>query len=88
MDQFRERTGARPSVHLEKPDLRLNLHMNQNIVSLYLDSSGDSLHKRGYRTQTPLAPINEVLAAGIISLSRLGPARRRSRTGCAARERS
>jgi putative N6-adenine-specific DNA methylase len=69
VDQFRERTGARPSVHLEKPDLRLNLHMNQNIVSLYLDSSGDSLHKRGYRTQTPLAPINEVLAAGILSLT-------------------
>jgi len=69
VDQFRERTGARPSVRLENPDLRLNLHMNQNIVSVYLDSSGDSLHKRGYRTQTPLAPINEVLAAGIIKLS-------------------
>ena len=51
VDQFRERTGARPSVQLENPDLRLNLHMNENIVSLYLDSSGDSLHRRGYRTE-------------------------------------
>jgi putative N6-adenine-specific DNA methylase len=69
VDQFRERTGARPSVRLENPDLRLNLHMNENIVSLYLDSSGDSLHRRGYRTETGLAPMNEVLAAGIIQLS-------------------
>ena len=69
VDQFRERTGARPSVRLENPDLRLNLHMNENIVSLYLDSSGDSLHRRGYRTETNIAPMNEVLAAGIIQLS-------------------
>ena len=69
VDQFRERTGARPSVRLENPDLRLNLHMNENIVSLYLDSSGDSLHRRGYRTEANVAPMNEVLAAGIILLS-------------------
>jgi putative N6-adenine-specific DNA methylase len=69
VDQFRERTGARPSVKLEDPDLRLNLHMNENIVTLYLDSSGDSLHRRGYRTETNIAPMNEVLAAGIILLS-------------------
>jgi len=69
VDQFRERTGARPSVKLENPDLRLNLHMNENIVSLYLDSSGDSLHRRGYRTEANIAPMNEVLAAGIIQLS-------------------
>lgn len=68
-DQFRERTGVRPSVDLDDPDLRLNLHMNQNIVSLYLDSSGDSLHKRGYRTVMTEAPINEALAAGILMLS-------------------
>lgn len=66
VDQFRERTGKRPSVDLDAPDLRLNLHMNQNITTLYLDSSGDSLHKRGYRTVQNIAPINEVLAAGII----------------------
>ena len=70
VDQFRERTGVRPSVDLENPDLRLNLHMNQNITTVYLDSSGDSLHKRGYRAQTGVAPVNEVLAAGIIRLSR------------------
>jgi putative N6-adenine-specific DNA methylase len=69
VDQFRERTGRRPSVDLEKPDLRLNLHMNQNITTLYLDSSGDSLHKRGYRTVQNIAPINEVLAAGILQLA-------------------
>ena len=69
VDQFRDKTGVRPSVDLDDPDLRLNLHMNQNIVSLYLDSSGDSLHKRGYRTKTNIAPINEVLAAGIIQLT-------------------
>ena len=68
-DQFRECAGARPSVDLEDPDLRLNLHINQNIASLYLDSSGDSLHKRGYRTEANIAPINELLAAGIIQLS-------------------
>ena len=70
VDQFRERTGVRPSVHLDNPDLRLNLHMNQNITTVYLDASGDSLHKRGYRTETNIAPINEVLAAGIIQLTR------------------
>lgn len=69
VDQFRERTGQRPSVDLDAPDLRLNLHMNQNITTLYLDSSGDSLHKRGYRTVQNIAPINEVLAAGIIGLT-------------------
>lgn len=69
VDQFRESTGVRPSVDLKDPGLRLNLHMNQNITTLYLDSSGDSLHKRGYRTQTNIAPINEVLAAGIIQLT-------------------
>lgn len=68
-DQFRERCGERPSVNLDDPDLRLNLHINQNIASLYLDSSGDSLHKRGYRTETNIAPLNELLAAGIIQLS-------------------
>ncbi len=68
-DQFRERTGRRPSVHLDAPDLRLNLHMNQNIATLYLDASGDSLHKRGYRTVQNVAPINEVLAAGILRMT-------------------
>ncbi len=69
VDQFRAKTGERPSVDRIRPDLRLNLHMHENIVTLSLDSSGDSLHRRGYRLQTNVAPLNEVLAAGIIALT-------------------
>jgi len=69
VDQFRKATGERPSVDLNRPDLRLNLHMHENMVTLSLDSSGDSLHRRGYRLQTNVAPLNEVLAAGIVALS-------------------
>lgn len=69
VDQFRKATGERPSVDRIRPDVRLNLHMHENMVTLSLDSSGDSLHRRGYRLQTNVAPLNEVLAAGIISLS-------------------
>ena len=69
VDQFRKATGERPSVDRIRPDVRLNLHMHENIVTLSLDSSGDSLHRRGYRLQTNVAPLNEVLAAGIIGLS-------------------
>jgi putative N6-adenine-specific DNA methylase len=68
-DQFRKATGQRPSVDLVHTDVRINLHMHENIVTLSLDSSGDSLHRRGYRLQTNVAPLNEVLAAGIIGLS-------------------
>jgi 23S rRNA (guanine2445-N2)-methyltransferase / 23S rRNA (guanine2069-N7)-methyltransferase len=69
VDQFRERFGSRPSVDLKDPDLRINLHINENRVTIYLDSSGDSLHKRGYRTSAGEAPLNEVLAAGILQLT-------------------
>lgn len=69
VDQFRERTGQRPSVDVERPDVRLNLHMHDNFVTLALDASGDSLHRRGYRLQTNIAPLSEVLAAGIILLT-------------------
>lgn len=69
VDQFRAKTGERPSVDRIRPDVRLNLHMHDNLVTLSLDSSGDSLHRRGYRLQTNVAPLNEVLAAGIIALS-------------------
>lgn len=69
VDQFRQRTSQRPSVDLNDPDLRLNLHIDQQRVTVYLDSSGDSLHKRGYRVATGDAPINEVLAAGILRLT-------------------
>ncbi|MFN5182828.1 MAG: class I SAM-dependent RNA methyltransferase [Bacteroidota bacterium] len=68
-DQFRSNTGIRPSVSKERPDIRLNLHIFKDEVTLSLDSSGESLHKRGYRNGTNLAPLNEVLAAGMILLS-------------------
>ena len=69
VDQFREKTGARPSVDKDFPDLRINIHIDRDQVSVALDTSGASLHHRGYRTATNIAPINEVLAAGILLLS-------------------
>ncbi len=69
VDQFRERTGKRPSVDLERPSVRIHLHINGEDAEVSLDSSGDSLHKRGYRMQTGDAPINEALAAGLIMLT-------------------
>ena len=69
VDQFREKTGRRPSIDVFRPDLRLHIHIGKDQVSVYLDSSGDSLHKRGYRSPGHKAPLNEVLAAGMILLS-------------------
>lgn len=69
VDQFRERTGARPSIDTRNPDIRLHLRMLENDVLLSLDATGDSLHRRGYRRGTNEAPLNEVLAAGLILLS-------------------
>jgi putative N6-adenine-specific DNA methylase len=69
VDQFRDRFGARPSIDNEDPDLRINVHINNDQVSVLFDSSGESLHKRGYRDIVDKAPINEVLAAGLIMLS-------------------
>jgi putative N6-adenine-specific DNA methylase len=69
VDQFRERTGQRPSIDKDFPDLRINIHIDRDQVSVALDTSGDSLHHRGYRTATNIAPINEVLAAGMVLLS-------------------
>ncbi len=68
-DYFRDRSGKRPDVNVNYPNLRINLHINKDECSVALDSSGDSLHKRGYRANTVEAPINEVLAAGMILLS-------------------
>ncbi len=68
-DRFREKFEKRPSVDLDNPTLRLHLHISKNRCVIALDSSGDSLHKRGYREKTNLAPINEVLAAGLIQLT-------------------
>jgi putative N6-adenine-specific DNA methylase len=69
VDQFRERTGSRPSIDKAYPDLRINIHIDKDQVSVALDTSGNALNQRGYRTATNIAPINEVLAAGILLLS-------------------
>ncbi len=68
-DRFREKTGKRPSVDVELPTLRIFLHVHGDRCTVSLDSSGNTLHERGYRDQTNLAPINEVLAAGMVLLS-------------------
>jgi putative N6-adenine-specific DNA methylase len=65
-DYFTEQGLARPSVRLNNPDLQLHLHISHNECTLALDSSGESLHKRGYRIEEGAAPISEVLAAGMI----------------------
>jgi putative N6-adenine-specific DNA methylase len=69
VDRFRDKEGERPDVDLDHPSLRINVHIDRNICTISLDSSGASLHKRGYKTASTLAPINEVLAAGMIMLS-------------------
>ena len=69
VDQFREETGKRPSVNAENPDVRINVYLMGNRCILSLDSSGESLHKRGYRVGQGDAPLNEVLAAGMILLT-------------------
>jgi putative N6-adenine-specific DNA methylase len=69
VDQFRNKTGQRPSIDKDYPDLRINIHIDREQVSISLDTSGASLHHRGYRTATNIAPINEVLAAGMVLLS-------------------
>lgn len=69
VDRFREQTGERPDVDLKFPDLKVNVHIDRKQCTISLDSSGDSLHKRGYKIATNIAPINEVLAAGIIMMS-------------------
>lgn len=65
-DRFREKTSLRPSVNREQPDLLINLHISGRKATISLDSSGGSLHKRGYRIGNFEAPLNEVLAAGMI----------------------
>lgn len=69
VDQFRERTGSRPNIRLTNPDIQLNMHIAEYDCTLSLDSSGESLHRRGYRQEAVEAPLNEVLAAGIILMT-------------------
>ena len=68
-DFFNEKYGERPSIRVTNPDVMIDVHISNNEVTISLDSSGESLHKRGYRVGQTEAPINEVLAAGIIKLS-------------------
>ena len=69
-DYWREKSGGdRPNVVISNPDLRIHVHIAEDEVSISLDSSGESLHQRGYKTATVQAPLNEVLAAGLIMLT-------------------
>lgn len=65
-DYFSSKYGKRPSVRVNHPDLYINIHISHNDCTLSIDSSGESLHKRGYRVEQTEAPLNEVLAAGMI----------------------
>ncbi len=69
VDKFRDTTQERPNVDLRFPDLKINVHIDRQQCTISLDTSGESLHRRGYKTATNIAPINEVLAAGLIMLS-------------------
>jgi putative N6-adenine-specific DNA methylase len=69
VDRFREIDGTRPDVDLRFPDVKINVHIDRQRCTISLDSSGESLHRRGYKTATNIAPINEVLAAGLIMMS-------------------
>ena len=74
VDQFKERTGGRPNISVANPDLRLHIHVadiaqGKSECTLCLDSSGESLHRRGYRQESVEAPLNEVLAAGMILMT-------------------
>ena len=69
VDQLREKTGKRPNISVSNPDIQLNIHIAEDKCTLSLDSSGESLHRRGYRQESVEAPLNEVLAAGMILMS-------------------
>ena len=69
VDWFREKQGTRPNISVSNPDIRLNIHIAEDKATLSLDSSGESLHRRGYRQEQVEAPLNEVLAAGMILMT-------------------
>lgn len=69
VDQFREKTGTRPNISVTSPDIRINIHISEGEATVSLDSSGESLHRRGYRQESVEAPLNEVLAAGMILMT-------------------
>lgn len=69
VDQFRDKTGTRPNIDKDFPDVKIHVHIDRDLVTVSLDTSGESLHRRGYKAATNIAPINEVLAAGMLLLS-------------------
>ncbi|HMB90919.1 MAG TPA: THUMP domain-containing protein [Rhodothermales bacterium] len=69
VDDFRDRTGKRPSIDTRNPDVWLNLHIENNQAIISLDTSGGSLHRRGYRTETGDAPMQETVAAAAVRFS-------------------
>ncbi len=69
VDNFRKKYNERPNVNPKNPDIKIDIHIAKHTCTISIDSSGDSLHKRGYKSETEIAPINEVLAAGLILLS-------------------
>lgn len=69
VDQLRDHYGQRPSIDLKSPDLQVNVHIREGICTILLDSSGEPLFKRSYRKETGPAPLNEVLAAGMLKLA-------------------
>lgn len=69
VDYFRDRGGIRPSIDTRNPDLWLNVHIDKNVAIISVDTSGGSLHRRGYRLDSTIAPMNETLAASIIRYS-------------------
>jgi len=70
VDSFRKRTGRRPTVQLEDPDMRINIYMKNNSVTMSLDLSGSSLHRRNYRGSQSITPLKETLAAAVLFRSR------------------
>jgi putative N6-adenine-specific DNA methylase len=72
VDRLREKTGKRPDVNIEDPEIKINLHIADDIATISLDSSGEPLFKRGYKVATHKAPLNEITAAAIIQAFELG----------------
>src|SRR3546814_4335345 len=72
-DRLREREGERPSIDTVRPDARVHLFLDEDSATLYLDTSGESLFKRGWRLETGEAPLRETLAAGLLALSGWDP---------------
>ncbi len=69
VDYFQEKHNIRPSVNKDNPDIKFHLHIDRELVTISIDSSGDPLFKRGYRKEQTVAPINEVLASGMLQLA-------------------